>query len=57
MLVPPGDAESLARAILELLDDEPRRKAMADAGRRSAQRFTLENVMPNYVRALDPEAT
>jgi glycosyltransferase involved in cell wall biosynthesis len=55
MLVPPGDPRSLAEAIVTLLDDAPRRRAMAEAGRASAQRFTLEKIMPNYVRALDPD--
>lgn len=55
MLVPPNDSASLAAAILALLKDPSQRRAMAEAGRASARRFTLENIMPNYVRALDPE--
>ncbi len=34
--VPPGDAEALARALIDLLGDEPRRRAMGEAGRRLA---------------------
>lgn len=34
LLVPPGDSDALADAIVELLLDEPRRRAMGAAGRR-----------------------
>ncbi len=33
VLVPPGDTRALARALNELLDDQPRREAMGEAGR------------------------
>jgi glycosyltransferase involved in cell wall biosynthesis len=57
MLVPPGNGGDLARALRTLLADEPRRLAMARAGRESALRFSLQRIMPNYHRALDPDAT
>jgi glycosyltransferase involved in cell wall biosynthesis len=37
LLVPPGDAASLAAAIASLLEDEARRKTMGAAGRRRAE--------------------
>jgi glycosyltransferase involved in cell wall biosynthesis len=35
--VPPNDVDAYAKAILELLDDEPRRRAMGAAGRRRVE--------------------
>ncbi|MGB3771378.1 MAG: glycosyltransferase family 4 protein [Rhodococcus sp. (in: high G+C Gram-positive bacteria)] len=35
-LVPPGDSDKLARALIGLLDDEPRRRRMGDRGRERA---------------------
>jgi phosphatidylinositol alpha-mannosyltransferase len=37
LLVPPGDPDALARAVTELLADEPRREAFGAAARRLAQ--------------------
>ncbi len=34
--VPPGDAEALERAVVELLEDEPRRQKMGEVGRQVA---------------------
>jgi phosphatidylinositol alpha-mannosyltransferase len=34
---PPGDEDALVEAVVSLLDDEPRREALGDAGRRLAQ--------------------
>ncbi len=39
-LVPPGDAQSLARSITALLEDEAKRKHLSDAGRKRAAQFT-----------------
>lgn len=35
-LVPPGDSDALARALMRALDDEPRRRAMGERGRERA---------------------
>jgi glycosyltransferase involved in cell wall biosynthesis len=44
--VPPGDAEALAAAILDLLGDPPRARAMARAGQALVRgRFTFEEMM------------
>jgi len=56
MLVPPDDTDRLAQALRALLADDHRRSEMSRAARESARRFSLENIMPNYTRALDPEA-
>jgi glycosyltransferase involved in cell wall biosynthesis len=38
LLTPPGDADALARAIVDLLGDEGRRRLMGEAARRMAER-------------------
>ena len=40
LLVPPGDAGAWAEAIAALLADGPRRAAMAEQGRRRAERYS-----------------
>jgi glycosyltransferase involved in cell wall biosynthesis len=51
LLVPPGDARALARAIERLLEDEPLRRALAEAGRRRAlERFTTQVQWERYRR-------
>ena len=37
LLVPPGDSAALADALVGLLEDEPRRRAMGAAGRTVAE--------------------
>jgi phosphatidylinositol alpha-mannosyltransferase len=44
LLVLPGDEAGLAEAILELLEDEPRRREMAEQARARAQEFSWERV-------------
>lgn len=46
VLVPPGDEEALATAIISLLGDEERRLALGTAGRRrAASHFTIQRVV------------
>ncbi len=46
ILVPPGDADALARAVVNLLADSPRRVAFGQAGRdRLASRFTVDAML------------
>jgi glycosyltransferase involved in cell wall biosynthesis len=46
LLVPPRDAPALARAIVRMLIDEPRRKTLAEAGfARVNERFTVERMV------------
>jgi len=52
LLVPPGDACSLAEALRKLLEDKSLRRQMGEAGRRRAlERFTLERMIEEH-RAL-----
>lgn len=58
ILVPPGDAEALAEAIVTLLLDENRAKQMGLEGRRKIKRFYglrthLENIESLYLRLLE----
>ncbi|MEV6104073.1 glycosyltransferase [Streptomyces sp. NPDC051940] len=47
-LVPVGDADALAGALLELIEDEPRRRAMGAAALRSARRYEPAAVAARY---------
>lgn len=57
LLVPPGDAQLLAKALLTLLEDPPRRAALAAQGRAHVRRhFTLDAMCQEYQRLLFPGA-
>ena len=46
ILIAPHDPDALAAAVIALLEDAPRRAAMAAASRaRHAQRFTVERMV------------
>jgi glycosyltransferase involved in cell wall biosynthesis len=49
MLVPAGDRDAIARAVIDLLGDSERRKAMGEAGR---QRFEEKFSFPRFVERL-----
>ncbi|MET0492643.1 MAG: glycosyltransferase [Actinoplanes sp.] len=51
LLVPPGDAAALARAIVELLSDEPRRRELGQAARAVHAEYTLERHVSEVDRA------
>lgn len=54
LLVPPGDAEALARAIVELAADAPRRLAMGQAGRERVERvFSLGRYCQRIIAQYD----
>jgi N-acetyl-alpha-D-glucosaminyl L-malate synthase BshA len=56
-LVPPSDPAALADAALELLDDEPRRSAMAEAARADVlARFSPDPAIDLYERLLGARA-
>ena len=40
VLVPPGDADALAAALVEVLEDEPRRQALGEGARRVAEQYS-----------------
>jgi phosphatidylinositol alpha-mannosyltransferase len=44
LLIPPGDADALAAALVELLEDEPRRRAMGEAARAVAEEYSWERI-------------
>src|SRR5919109_2042357 len=44
ILFPPGDHEALGRALAELLEDEPRRRALGAAARKAAGRYSWDRV-------------
>ena len=52
VLVPPGDPESLARALGCLLGDPDRRTRLASAARRRAEDFSIEVIGDRYVELL-----
>jgi phosphatidylinositol alpha-mannosyltransferase len=44
ILVPPGDSEALASAVIELLEDEGRRRALGLAAREAAEPYSWERI-------------
>jgi Glycosyltransferase len=56
LLVPVGDVDALAEAILKLLKDEPLRKRLAEAGRRRAEDFGVEKMVAEYERVFEEVA-
>lgn len=57
LLVPVGDVQKLAEAMLELIEDAPLRLALGEAGRSVRDRFSLENIMPMWEAVLFPETS
>ena len=56
-LVPPGDAAAFSDAVLELLADPGRRRAMGEAAaRRARERFAAEQVVPRWAALLERAA-
>ena len=52
LLVPVGNSEGLAAAMIDLLDDPERRHRFGCQARRAAQRFSVDNVLPAYIAAI-----
>lgn len=52
-LVPPGDADALARELIALLCDEERRIRVAEAASRRAEEYALERVVAAYETLFD----
>jgi phosphatidylinositol alpha-mannosyltransferase len=44
VLVPPGEPEPLAREVVALLEDEPRRRALGEGGRRVAEQYSWDRI-------------
>jgi glycosyltransferase involved in cell wall biosynthesis len=54
LLVPPGDRDALAAALLRVLEDGPLRRRLAGAGReRVSRRFAFETMVREYERVYD----
>ena len=49
ILVPPGDRTALARALVELLEDEPRRRALGAAARSAAKAYSWDRIAARLV--------
>jgi phosphatidyl-myo-inositol alpha-mannosyltransferase len=49
MLVPPGDADAVARSLVELLTDEPRRAALGASARKIAERYSWDGIARRLV--------
>ena len=49
ILVPPGDAEALAAAIVDLLGDEPRRRQLGERARRAAEPYSWTKIARRLV--------
>jgi phosphatidylinositol alpha-mannosyltransferase len=44
ILVPPGDSEALAGALIEVLEDEPRRRALGEEARKVAEGYSWDRI-------------
>lgn len=53
LLVPVGDINAMAEAILKLLKDEPLRKHLAEAGKRRAEDFKVEKMVAQYEKVFE----
>lgn len=53
LLVPPRDSGAMAAAIVSLLRDPERRRAIGDAGRERLQEFTIDRIVPRFTELYD----
>lgn len=57
VLAPPGDVDSLARALVELMDEEQQRRVLGRAGRRRVQEsLSWERQESSYLAAVGPSS-
>jgi phosphatidylinositol alpha-mannosyltransferase len=49
VLVPPGDANAVARSLVDLLTDEPRRAALGAGARKIAERYSWDHIARRLV--------
>jgi glycosyltransferase involved in cell wall biosynthesis len=52
VLVPPGDEEALAQAIIRLLQDTTLRNTLAQAGQKRAKEFDVPQIFRKYRRLI-----
>jgi glycosyltransferase involved in cell wall biosynthesis len=50
LLVPPRDAEAMARAVLDILSDRTLAARLANQGRESVQQYSWQNVRAHWIR-------
>lgn len=55
MLVPPGETDAFALALIRLIDDPHERARLGDAGRQTAEAYQPERITPNLLNALLPD--
>jgi phosphatidylinositol alpha-mannosyltransferase len=53
ILVPPGDVAALASALVELLENEPRRRRLGEAARALAERYSWKRIAARLVAIYD----
>jgi len=51
-----GDIDTMAKAILKLLEDEAFRKRLVQAGRRRAEDFRVEQMIAEYEKVFEQYA-
>ena len=56
LLIPVGDIDTMAKAILKLLEDEAFRKRLVQAGRRRAEDFRVEQMIAEYEKVFEQYA-
>jgi phosphatidyl-myo-inositol alpha-mannosyltransferase len=53
ILVPPGEVAPLTAALIELIEDEPRRRKLGEAGRAVAERYSWKRIAGRLVAIYD----
>jgi glycosyltransferase involved in cell wall biosynthesis len=53
VLVPPNDVTALAAAMAGLMNDPARRRALAENGRQTVQRYDLDKITPQWTKLLE----
>ena len=56
LLVPPDDPRALTQAIVNLLDDEPRRQELAAGARRRARAYSWDDIGGRLLAIYEPLA-
>jgi len=52
LVVPPGDPQEIARAVVELLTNDNLRERLIDAGLATSKQWTWDNVVDSFDDAL-----